>query len=195
MRCALVGRGFPEPPPPLLGRMLAPCFSAVFRYFMRGYVTPLAGVAPTVGAAAMGPQLPMAVAAGGPVAPPAAPLLAPLAPPGGAGGFGRAVSGYAGRFYRLPPGGFNGGWGFQPTQRALEGCLAGSWALDPCRLHFVVAPNCLWRHHFMPPARAPTDSGQLRVLRYGTAWPLLRRGHAVPPLVPGAGRCLPAAPL
>ena len=108
-RRALVGRGFPEPPPPLLGRVLAPWLSAVFQYFVRGFVTPLTGVAPTVGAAAMGPQLPMAVAAGGPVAPPAAPLLAPLAPPVGAGGYGRAVSGFAGRFCRLPPGGSNGG--------------------------------------------------------------------------------------
>ena len=79
---ALVGRGFPEPPPTLLGLWLALTDAPVFFITLAAvYFTSYGRGGGSRAVLRMGPQLPTLVSVGGPRCPSSSPLLAMLAPP------------------------------------------------------------------------------------------------------------------
>ena len=124
---------------------------------------------------------------GGPRVPFSPPPLATLAPPHGGGGFGRAVSRFAGLFFRLPPCYVNGGWArLRPRP--------SGWRWAPFRTGGGRSPLWSRRHRAtlrLSGGRSPLWSRRHRAtLRLGGGCPPLwsRRPFCGPPAGRGADR-------
>ena len=93
----------------------------------------------------------MLMVAGGPLSPPAPPPLATLAPAKGLAGFGRVVSAFGGRFYRLTPTSLYVGCRYCSESASPAPSGVGSGALSPAVPCFLRGAQSVGRSASAPP--------------------------------------------